>query len=214
LATRLHGAAAASATQVGAAVARAMAGGMAAVAVGMAMAASRRPGVSQRDFGGAMHPTPVIRLMLFAVLALAGSGLANAQQPPTGPLPPASTSPAAPLPTAQAAADQRITALQAQLRITSPQMPQWSAFAQAMRDNATSTDALFRQRAGTAASMTAVENMRSYAQLARAYADNTEALAQAFETLYGVLTPEQQQTIDALFRQQPAQPTTTQPYRR
>ena len=159
-----------------------------------------------------MHPTPVIGLMLFAVLALAGSGLANAQQPPTGPLPPASTSPAAPLPTAQAAADQRITALQAQLRVTA-RCRSGARFAQAMRDNATYQDALFRQRAGTA-SMTAVENMRSYAQLARAYADNTEALAQAFETLYGVLTPEQQQTIDALFRQQPAQPTTTQPYRR
>ena len=81
-------------------------------------------------------------------------------------------------------------------------MPQWNAFAQAMRDNATSTDALFRQRATSAATMSALDNMKSYAQVARAYADNTEALATAFEALYGVLTDQQKQTIDTLFRQE------------
>jgi hypothetical protein len=156
------------------------------------------------------------RLTMLVVLTLAGGGPANAQTAPANPQQtwPSSPATSAPLPSPQAAADQRINALQTQLRITTAQMPQWSAFAQAMRDNAASTDTLFRQRAGTTGSMTALENMKSYAQIARAYADNTEALAQAFEILYGVLTPEQQQTIDTLFRQQSTQAAATQPYRR
>jgi hypothetical protein len=78
--------------------------------------------------------------------------------------------------------DQRIRTLQSQLGITEAQMPLWAAFAQAMRDNAASTDALFAQRANAVASMSAVDNMHSYAQIARAYADNTERLATAFDS--------------------------------
>jgi hypothetical protein len=62
--------------------------------------------------------------------------------------------------------------------------------------------------------MSALDNMKSYAQVARAYADNTENLSAAFEALYGVLSDQQKQTIDALFRQQPAQSAVTQPPRR
>jgi hypothetical protein len=39
----------------------------------------------------------------------------------------------------QAAVEQRIKALQSQLGITEAQLPVWSAFAQAMRDNAALT---------------------------------------------------------------------------
>jgi hypothetical protein len=105
-------------------------------------------------------------------------------------------------PAVQAAADQRIAALRSQLQITDTQAPAWNAFAQAMRDNAASTDALFRQRASTAARLSALDNMKSYAQVARAYADNIEALATAFEGLYGVLSDQQKLTIDTLFREE------------
>jgi hypothetical protein len=56
--------------------------------------------------------------------------------------------------------------------------------------------------------------MKSYAQVARAYADTTENLSAAFEALYGVLSDQQKQTIDTLFRQQPAQSAGTQPPKR
>jgi cytochrome c551/c552 len=98
-----------------------------------------------------------------------------------------------------------------QLGITEAQMPLWTAFAQAMRDNAASTDALFAQRAHAVTSMTAVDNMHSYAQIARAYADNTERLATAFDSLYASLTDTQKQAADTLFREQAsaaAQPRT------
>ena len=117
---------------------------------------------------------------------------------------PSTAQPATPAPSAatQAAVDQRIRALQSQLGITDAQIPLWNAFAQAMRDNAASTDALFAQRAGSVSSMSAVDNMHSYAQIARAYADNTERLATAFDSLYASLTDTQKQAADTLFRQQ------------
>ena len=92
--------------------------------------------------------------------------------------------------------------LQSQLGITEAQMPLWSAFAQAMRDNATGTDALFTQRAGAVAQMNAVDNMHSYAQIARTYADDTERLATAFDSLYASLSDTQKRAADTLFRQQ------------
>ena len=117
---------------------------------------------------------------------------------------PATAQPTTPAPSAttQTAVDQRIRALQSQLGITEAQMPLWNAFAQAMRDNAASTDALFTQRANSVVSMSAVDNMHSYAQIARAYADNTERLATAFDSLYASLTDTQKQAADTLFRQQ------------
>jgi cytochrome c551/c552 len=117
---------------------------------------------------------------------------------------PSAVRPESPAPSAstQAAVDQRIRTLQSQLGITETQMPLWTAFAQAMRDNAATTDALFAQRANAVASMSAVDNMHSYAQIARAYADNTERLATAFDSLYASLTDTQKQAADTLFRQQ------------
>ena len=145
-----------------------------------------------------------------AVLLAPSIGLAQS----AAPLPP-TTAPAAPAPAAtpptgspapsaatQAAADQRIKMLQSQLGITEAQMPLWSAFTQAMRDNAAATDALFTQRAGAVATMSAPDNMHSYAQIARAYADNTERLATAFDSLYASLSDTQKQAADTMFRQQ------------
>ncbi len=100
------------------------------------------------------------------------------------------------------AIDQRISALQSALAITPAQVPAWDSFAQTMRDNATATDALFAQRASHAATMTAVENMQSYAQIARAYADNTERLSAAFDVLYVQLSDSQKHAADVIFRQQ------------
>jgi LTXXQ motif family protein len=153
------------------------------------------------------------RCVALAALLVPSLGLAQsaptAQLPSTAPAAPPAVSPAAvqpasPAPSAatQAAVDQRIRTLQSQLGITQAQMPLWTAFAQAMRDNAASTDALFTQRAHAVTSMSAVDNMHSYAQIARAYADNTEHLATAFDSLYASLTDTQRQAADTLFREQ------------
>ncbi len=101
-----------------------------------------------------MHQISTIQLTMLAALSLASSSLANAQQAPSVPPNPPPTSPGANA--SQAAADQRINALQAQLHITGAQIPQWTAFTQTMRDNAAHTDALFRQRVGAVTTMTAL----------------------------------------------------------
>ena len=164
-----------------------------------------------------------LRILRAAVLAsLIVPAVGHAQSPPAAPIPqtpqptPPSasqpTSPATPSatpsgapemsPTTRAAVDERIAKLRSQLVITELQMPLWSAFAQTMRDNAATTDALFARRAGAVSEMNAVDNMHSYAQIARAYADNTERLAAAFDSLYASLSDVQKRAADTLFRQQ------------
>ena len=167
-----------------------------------------------------MFTTSLARGIALAALLAPSIGLAQsaAPLPPTArpeTAPPAAAAQTAPAPAAaapsstaapsaatQAAVDQRIHTLQSQLGITEAQMPLWSAFAQAMRDNAAATDALFTQRASAVATMNAPDNMRSYAQIARAYADNTERLATAFDSLYASLSDTQKQAADTMFRQQ------------
>ena len=148
--------------------------------------------------------TSFLALSFCALVPAAMQAQAPAPQPPPPPV--AAAQAPAPAPDAkpsatQAAVEQRIAALQTKLAITADQQAAWSAFAQVMRDNAQNTDTLFQQRAQGAATMSAVDNMKSYAAIARAYADNTEHLATAFATLYGKLSQAQQQTADTLFRQ-------------
>ncbi len=130
-------------------------------------------------------------LSRFAALLLAAAPATALAQPgaPGPPAPPVAQ--VSVQPQMQAATEQRIAGLQAQLAITPEQMPQWTAFAQVMRDNAQTTDMLFRQRAAGMQSMDAVANMQSYAQISRAYADGTEKLATSFDTLYRTLSAPQ-----------------------
>ena len=157
-----------------------------------------------------MFTSSLARGVALAVLLAPSVGLAQSAAPlpptaaPTSPAPTATPPTGSPAPSVatQAAVDQRIRALQSQLGITEAQMPLWSAFTQAMRDNAAATDALFTQRAGAVATMSAPDNMHSYAQVARSYADNTERLATAFDSLYASLSDTQKQAADTMFRQQ------------
>lgn len=134
---------------------------------------------------------------------------AAAPAPATGAPPAAGATPAVAQPSpprlspqTEKAVDHRIEALKTELAITASQTSLWEAFAQAMRENAQSTDALFAQRADAVASMSAVDNMHNYARIARAYADNTERLAMAFDSLYASLSETQKHTADTVFRQQ------------
>src|ERR1700738_2692610 len=157
-----------------------------------------------------MFSTRLVRSVALAALLAPSIGFAQSAAP-TPPTAAAASSSPAPSAATQSAVDQRIRTLQSQLGITEAQMPLWSAFAQAMRDNAAATDALFTQRAGAGAAMNAPDNMHSYAQIARAYADNTERLAPPSASPSASLSETQKQAADTLFRQQAtaaAQPRT------
>jgi hypothetical protein len=96
--------------------------------------------------------------------------------------------------------ERHIAELQRRLKITPAQQPQWDAFAAVMRDNAIHSDRLYKARA-EAANVTALEDLRTYASIAQAHADDVQRLVPAFEALYQTLTPEQQRTADAAFRE-------------
>jgi cytochrome c-type biogenesis protein CcmH/NrfG len=125
---------------------------------------------------------------------------AGAQKPPT-------TTPKAAQDHGQKHADaveQRIADLHAQLKITDQQAKQWDAFAQTMRDNARKADEAFRDRAQKLPTMSAPDAMKSYADLTETHADNMKKLSSSFSDLYDVLSPDQKQIADAMYRGKPA----------
>jgi protein CpxP len=102
--------------------------------------------------------------------------------------------------TMQSLVERRITDLHSKLHITPAQAQQWDQFAQVMRDNAKDTDQAYQQRAEKIGSMSAVDNMQSYAQIEQQRAQNMQKLVPAFQNLYGSLSDQQKKTADDLFR--------------
>ncbi len=144
-------------------------------------------------------------LSLLPVAALAQTTPPPAASPAAPPAVP-STPPAAPggrsvLPKdAAARVEQHNKQLHDELGITAQQQPQWDQFTQVTRDNAESMRQAFSDRGTKLATMSAAENMQSYATLAQVHAANMQKLSAAFQTLYDSFTPEQKQTADTLFR--------------
>ena len=97
--------------------------------------------------------------------------------------------------------ERRIAGFQRRLKITPAQQPQWDAFAAVMRQNAGHIETLQQERADKVATMSAPDDMRSYAEVARAHADDLQRLAQAFDTLYAAMTPEQKAEADRTFHE-------------
>ena len=104
--------------------------------------------------------------------------------------------------TRQSLVERRITELHSKLQITPQQSQQWDQFAQVMRDNAREMDQVYQQRAEKLTSMTAVDNMQSYAQIEQQRAQEAQRLLPAFQQLYSVLSDQQKKTADQLFRHQ------------
>jgi hypothetical protein len=114
---------------------------------------------------------------------------------------PAEASPSPALPKEMALkVEQHINALHAQLAITQAEQPQWDAFAQVMRDNATQIGQTIDGRGGRMAKMNADENMQSYATLAQVHADNMKKLSTSFSALYSALSDDQKHLADSIFR--------------
>jgi protein CpxP len=133
-----------------------------------------------------------------SALALAAPSPASAQ---------ATTAPAAdPMPAKHGAkatplerADTRIATLHEKLHITDAQGAQWQEFAQVMRDNAKATGTLIKTRHENAKTMTAIDDMRSYHEIAQEHADGAKKLLKAFEPLYAAMSDEQKKNADAVF---------------
>lgn len=146
---------------------------------------------------------------LAALLAMPGGALAQsvqspAAQPATPPPPSASASPMVghPVPgkTAEERVERYIKDLHARLQITPAEETQWNQFAEVMRQNARDMDQAFMQRAEQLSSMSAVQDLKSYAQIAEDHAQRVQKLVPAFESLYNAMPEQQKQLADQVFR--------------
>lgn len=140
-------------------------------------------------------------------LALMLSGFAAGAAAQT--TPPPAAPPATPAPASSSAkhmmpphVDDRINQMHQRLHITAEQQPSWDAFAQAMRDNAAASAQAYQDRAAHLQTMTATENLHSFAQMEQTRAQGLQGLASSFDTLYAGLSDEQKHTADTMFRRQ------------
>ena len=147
--------------------------------------------------------TAAAALLFLPMTAAAQSSTIPATATPQVAPPPAVSSPIAGHPVAGKNAEERverrITELRAQLRITPAEQQQWDQFAGVMRENARDMDQIFIQRAQQLGSMTALQNMQSYEQLADAHAQHLQKLVAAFQSLYEAMPDQQKQLADQVF---------------
>jgi len=94
----------------------------------------------------------------------------------------------------------RIRDLHSKLGITPAQEDRWNSVAQVMRENAQNLDSIEQTRLDNASRMTAVEDVRSYSELADAHAQGLKNFVPAFQALYDSLSPAQQKNADQMFR--------------
>lgn len=90
--------------------------------------------------------------------------------------------------------------LHAKLHITAEQEDQWKPVAQAMRDNESAIAPLIEKRKAGATTMSAVDDLNSYAQITTAHAEGIKNFTAAFQTLYAAMSDAQKKDADALFR--------------
>jgi periplasmic protein CpxP/Spy len=139
-----------------------------------------------------------------ALLALPVAAFAQSAAPATTAPSATTTSPmpaqTAPAQSAEQRVEMHIRQLHAQLQITPAEQPQWDQFAAIMRENARSMDHAFMQRAQQYPTMTAVENMRSYEQIATEHAADMQKLVPVFANLYNVMPAQQRRLADQVFR--------------
>jgi hypothetical protein len=97
----------------------------------------------------------------------------------------------------------RIKDMHAKLEITQAQEDQWAKVAEVMRDNARSMDTLTKARHENAKTMTAVDDLRSYGEIADAHAEGIKRLTPVFAALYDEMSDAQKKEADTLFRHGP-----------
>ncbi len=137
-------------------------------------------------------------VMLSGPAALAAVPIQIAQAPAASQSTPAPTAPSSGKQASRVEA--RISELHSKLQITPDQEDRWKQVADVMRENAQTMDSLIQARRSHATSMNAVDDLKSYGDIAQAHAEGLKKLTPAFEALYASLSDQQKQTADTLFR--------------
>ena len=139
---------------------------------------------------------------LAASLALAGSAgfnTADAQAQPRGSTAGGAT-PAAQGSQEGADIDALIDHLRESLKITPEQEPAWREVARVMRENAATLSRLAEERAEHAQTATALDDLKSYAEIAQAHAAATKRMIPVFQALYDSMPAGQKKVADDEFR--------------
>lgn len=97
-------------------------------------------------------------------------------------------------------AELRSQEMHSKLKIIAAQEELWAKVDLAMRDDAKTMDALTQARVDHASEMTAVDDLKSYAELADAHAAGIKKLIPLFSDLYASMSDEQKKEADTLFR--------------
>lgn len=92
----------------------------------------------------------------------------------------------------------QIAFYKAELHITDAQLPQWNAFADALRANATTARAAMQKGMQAGDSATAPEQMERRITMLSTQLDTMKAMLAVAKPLYAVLTDEQKKTSDEL----------------
>jgi len=95
--------------------------------------------------------------------------------------------------------EEHIKTLHDKLSITDAQEAKWSDVAQAMRDNESALSPLIEARHQNPESMTAVDDLQSYENIAQAHADGLKKLIPVFQALYAEMSDEQMKNADKVF---------------
>jgi periplasmic protein CpxP/Spy len=94
----------------------------------------------------------------------------------------------------------RIKEMHAKLNISSAQEEQWAKVAQTMLDDAKIMDALTQIRVDHAKDMNAVDDLKSFGEIADAYANGIKKMIPVFADLYASMSDAQKKVADAFFR--------------
>ncbi len=94
----------------------------------------------------------------------------------------------------------RIKDLETKLKITPAQEAQWNQVTQVMRDNAKTMEMLINARMEKAGTMTAVDDLKSYSEIAQVHADGLKKFIAVFEPLYASMSEAQKKDADKLFQ--------------
>jgi periplasmic protein CpxP/Spy len=98
-----------------------------------------------------------------------------------------------------AAVEKHIKELHVTLKITSAEESEWNEVAATMRENAKDLDKAIDKRIAHAASATAVDDLKAYAEIAQAHATGVKKLASSFSGLYSKMTDDQKKVADEVF---------------
>lgn len=151
-----------------------------------------------------MTMMPTLRGAALSAAILSAPALALAQSAATPAPAPAAPAAVAPGPaadrSAEARVEKRIKELHAQLHITAAQSAPWNEFATVMRGNAGAMDAAAAKRFEELPTMNAVQDLKSYEELAEQHVERLQKLIPAFEALYDAMSPQQKQIADRVFR--------------